>query len=60
MSNIIVTYYFATFLQTIDMTNSYWFSFEPATNITFLLTNNHSSHQPFVKWFVSLAFSLKY
>ena len=49
MSNIIVTYYFATFLQTIDVTNSYWFSFEPATNITFLLTNNHLSHQQFAK-----------
>ena len=60
-SNVTVTNYFITFLQTIDVANSYWFSFEPTTNIIFLLINNHSPYQQFVKnivkQFVSLAFS---
>ena len=31
------------------MTNFYWFLFRSTTNITFLLTNNYSPHQEFVK-----------
>ena len=33
-----------TFLQTVKVANSYWFA-----HLHFLLTNNHSSHQQFVK-----------
>ena len=44
MSNLTVINYFTTFLQTIDMTNSYWFSFQLIVNIIFSLTNNHLSH----------------
>ena len=32
----------------------YWFSSRPTINITFSFTNNHSSHQQFVKKFVKL------
>ena len=44
ISNTIVTNYFTTFLQIVDITNSYWFLLEPTTNITFSLTNNYSPH----------------
>ena len=42
--------------ETINVINSYNLSSESTTNITFLLTNNHSSHRQFVKKFVTLAF----
>ena len=45
------------FLQTIEITNSYWFTSWPTTYITILLTTNHSSQQQFVKKFVDLVFS---
>ena len=39
--NAIVTNFFTTFLQTIEVANSYWFASGSTTYITFLLTNNH-------------------
>ena len=51
MSNVTVTNYFTIFLQTIDMANFLWFSSKPTINITFSFTNNHPSHQRFVKIF---------
>ena len=56
-SVVIITNFSTTFLQTVKVANSYWFTFEPTTYINFLLTNNYSSHQQFVKKFVTLAFS---
>ena len=41
MSNATIINYFTIFLQNVDMSNFYWFSFGPTTNITFLFTNNH-------------------
>ena len=41
LGNVISINYFTTFLQTVVVTNSYWFSFVSTTNITFSLTNNH-------------------
>ena len=49
MSNATTTNDFTIFLQTIDVINSYLFSFGSITNITFLLTNNCLSYQQFVK-----------
>ena len=40
----IVTNFSKNFLQTVKVTNSYWFAIEPTTNTIFLLTNNYSSH----------------
>ena len=48
-NNSTTTTYFITFLQTVDVNNSYWFSFKPTTNITFLLANKYSSHQQLIK-----------
>ena len=48
-SNVISINYFTTFLQNNDVANSYFFSFEFTTKITFLLTNNHLLHHQFVK-----------
>ena len=48
-STVTTTNYFTIFLQTIDVINSYLFSFGSITNITFLLTNNYLSYQQFVK-----------
>ena len=41
LGNVTSINYFTTFLQTVVVTNSYWFSFVSTTNITFSLTNNH-------------------
>ena len=41
LGNVTSKNYFTTFLQTVVVTNSYWFSFVSTTNITFSLTNNH-------------------
>ena len=38
----------------IDMENSYQFSINITTNITFLFINNYLSHQMFVKEFVAV------
>ena len=51
-SNATTTNYFTIFLQTVVMTNFYWFSLRPTNNITFLFANNHLSHQEFMKVFV--------
>ena len=48
-SNTIVTNFSTTFLQTVEVVNFFWFTSRPTTYITFLLTNNHSLHQQFVK-----------
>ena len=37
---------------------SYWFLFRPTININFSFTNNHSSHQQFVKLFIKKFVSL--
>ena len=42
-SIVIITNFFTTFLQTIKVANSYWFTFELTIYITFLLTNNQKS-----------------
>ena len=46
-----VTKYFITFLQTVNVTNSYQFSFRSTNNIIFFfsLINNQSSYQQFEK-----------
>ena len=44
-SIVIITNFFTTFLQTIKVANSYWFTFELTIYITFLLTNNQKSLQ---------------
>ena len=41
--------FFITFLQTVLVTNFYWFTCEPTTYIIFLLTNNHLSHRILLK-----------
>ena len=51
-SNATTTNYFTTFLQNVDLSSSYWFSSRITINITFLFTNNHSTHQHFVNIFV--------
>ena len=49
LSNATDTNYLTIFLQIVDIANSYWFSYRPTPNITFLLTKNHPSHSQFVK-----------
>ena len=44
-SNIILTNFFTTFLQTVLVANSYWFAHGPTIHIIFLLINNHLLHQ---------------
>ena len=44
-SNVILTNFFTTFLQTVLVANSYWFTHRPTTHIIFLLTSNHLLHQ---------------
>ena len=44
-SNVILTNFFITFLQTVLVTNSYWFTHGSTTHIIFLLTSNHLLHQ---------------
>jgi len=46
------------FLQNVEVINSYWFSSESTTTITFFLSNNNLSYQQFVKKFVILTFSI--
>ena len=48
-NNSSTTNYFKTFLQTVDINNSYWFSFKSTTNIIFSLANKYSSHQQLIK-----------
>ena len=48
-SNDTIINYLTIFLKIIDVENSYWFLSGPTTNITFLIINNHSLHQQFVK-----------
>ena len=48
-SNGIVTNFSIIFLRVVDVVNSYWFVSEPTIYIIFLLINNHSLHQQFVK-----------
>ena len=57
-SNATTTNYFTTFLQNVDLSSSYWFSSRITINITFLFTNNHSTHQHFVNIFVKKFVSL--
>ena len=45
LSNTTIINHFRTFLHTIDVVNSYWFLFEPTSNIIFVLINNHLPHQ---------------
>ena len=53
--------FFTIFLKIIiDVVNSYQFAFRPTTCINFLITNNHSLHQQFVKKIVVLAFFFTY
>ena len=57
-SIVIVINLSTTFLHIVKVANSYWFAFGPNTYITFLLINNHSLHQQFIKKkFVVLTFS---
>ena len=56
MSNIIAKNYFTIFLQAVDIANSLLVFIK--INITFLFTNNHSSHQQFVSFFVKKFTSL--
>ena len=53
-SNAIVTNYFKTFLQTVDVANFFIRFHLDSTLISFFFsfTNNYSPHQPFVKFFV--------
>ena len=49
MLNVIAINIFTTFLQIVNVTNSYWFAFRPIIYTNFLLTNNQLPHQQFVK-----------
>ena len=55
--NATKTNQFTIFLQTVDVINFYKFLSGLITNIKFLLTNNYSPHQQFIKRFMALAFS---
>ena len=44
MSNVILTNFFITFLQTVLVANSYLFAYGHTTDIIFFLTNNRLSH----------------
>ena len=59
MSNITTTNYFITFLQIVIGPISYLFSSGPTNNISFLFTNNHFSHQQFVKKIIFIAFFIQ-
>ena len=45
LSNVTCTNYFTTFLQTINVENSYYFLYKATTNITFYQGRTHSTQK---------------